>query len=62
MVAYVWSPMPLSVGLSHIASYNTCILPLEASGFEGRIWDLIVSVPVHCLSFYFSGHIRCIMV
>ena len=22
------------------------------SGFEGRIWDLIVSVPVHCLSFY----------
>ena len=23
-------------------------------GFEGRIWDLIVSVPDHCLSFYFS--------
>ena len=22
-------------------------------GFEGRIWDLIVSVPNHCLSFYF---------
>ena len=22
-------------------------------GFEGRMWDLIVSVPVHCLSFYF---------
>ena len=21
-------------------------------GFEGRIWDLIVSVPDHCLSFY----------
>ena len=21
--------------------------------FEGRIWDLIVSVPDHCLSFYF---------
>ena len=21
-------------------------------GFEGRMWDLIVSVPVHCLSFY----------
>ena len=20
-------------------------------GFEGRIWDLIVSVPDHCLSF-----------
>ena len=24
-------------------------------GFEGRIWDLIVSVPEHCLSFYFSA-------
>ena len=24
-------------------------------GFEGRIWDLIVSVPDHCLSFYFGG-------
>ena len=23
-------------------------------GFKGRIWDLIVSVPDHCLSFYFS--------
>ena len=23
-------------------------------GFEGRIWDLIVSVPDHCLSFYFK--------
>ena len=23
-------------------------------GFEGMIWDLIISVPDHCLSFYFS--------
>ena len=23
-------------------------------GFEGRIWDLIVSVPDHCLPFYFT--------
>ena len=23
-------------------------------GFEGRMWDLIVSVPDHCLSFYFG--------
>ena len=21
-------------------------------GFEGRMWDLLVSVPDHCLSFY----------
>ena len=23
-------------------------------GFEGRMWDVIVSVPDHCLSFYFA--------
>ena len=23
-------------------------------GFGGRMWDLIVSVPDHCLSFYFE--------
>ena len=23
-------------------------------GFEGRMWDLIVSVPDHCISFYFT--------
>ena len=27
-------------------------------GFEGRIWDLIVSVPDHCLSFYFAGCLK----
>ena len=29
-------------------------------GFEGRIWDLIVSVPDHCLSFYFSFDLQYI--
>ena len=29
-------------------------LVVSPFGFEGRIWDLIVSVPDHCLSFYFS--------
>ena len=24
-------------------------------GFEGRMWGLIVSVPDHCLSFYFPS-------
>ena len=28
-------------------------------GFEGRIWDLIVSVPDHCLSFYFPFLTSC---
>ena len=27
-------------------------------GFEGRIWDLIVSVPDHCLSFYFDENMN----
>ena len=30
--------------------YVFSYFPLD---FEGRIWDLIVSVPDHCLSFYF---------
>ena len=28
-------------------------------GFEGRMWDLIVSVPDHCLSFYFAYQSSC---
>ena len=29
-------------------------------GFEDRMWDLIVSVPDHCLSFYFNIlHLYC---
>ena len=30
-------------------------------GFEGRVWDLIVSVPDHCLSFYLSPEGRSIL-
>ena len=30
-------------------------LVISLFGFEGRIWDLIVSVPDHCLSFYFPN-------
>ena len=30
-------------------------LVISLFGFEGRIWDLIVSVPDHCLSFYFNS-------
>ena len=28
-------------------------------GFEGRMWDLIVSVPDYCLSFYFTCTYKC---
>ena len=27
-------------------------------GFEGRMWDLIVSVPDHCLSFYLANQVQ----
>ena len=30
-------------------------LVISLFGFEGRMWDLIVSVPDHCLSFYFGS-------
>ena len=33
-------------------------LVISLFGFEGRIWDLIVSVPDHCLSFYFNSIIK----
>ena len=32
-------------------------LVISPFGFEGRMWDLIVSVPDHCLSFYFVSEI-----
>ena len=28
---------------------------LQLGSFEGRMWDLLVSVPDHCLSFYFGS-------
>ena len=40
-----------------VHSFNALIIPILRgclqSLFKGRIWDLIVSVPDHCLSFYF---------
>ena len=40
-----------SVGLPRLPSFY--VLSYFPFGFEGRMWDLIVSVPDHCLSFYF---------
>ena len=47
-----------SFGLPRVPFVNCCqfmYLVVSLFGFEGRMWDLIVSVPDHCLSFYFSG-------
>ena len=46
-----------SFDLPHVPFLNCCqfmYLVISFFGFEGRMWDLIVSVPAHCLSFYFS--------
>ena len=45
-----------SFGLPRVPSVNCCqfmYLVISLLVFEGRMWDLIVSVPDHCLSFYF---------
>ena len=34
-------------------SLSICVCASFLSGFEGRMWDLIVLVHDHCLSFYF---------
>ena len=43
-------------GLKPVLIYVFSYFPF---GFEGRIWDLIVSVPDHCLSFYFAYQSSC---
>ena len=51
----VWEGAVRSVcrGLSSV-----CVFGYFAFRFEGRIWDLIVSVPDHCLSFYFGYRVN----
>ena len=34
---------------------SICVFSYFPFGFEGRTWDLIVSVPDHCLSFYLTA-------
>ena len=47
-----------SFGLPRVPFVNCCqfmyLVTYFPFGFEGRMWDLIVSVPDHCLSFYFK--------
>ena len=44
-----------SFSLPRVPFVNCQVMYLVVSllVFEGRMWDLIVSVPDHCLSFYF---------
>ena len=43
-----------SFGLPRVPFVNCCQFSYFPFGFEGRIWDLIVSVPDYYLSFYFG--------
>ena len=48
-----------SFGLPQVAFVNCgqfMYLVISPFGFEGRMWDLIVSDPDYCLSFYFDGN------
>ena len=43
-----------SFGLPRMPFVNCCQFMYFLFGFEGMMWNLIVSVPDHCLSFYFA--------
>ena len=46
-----------SFGLPRVPFVNCrqfMYLVISLFDFEGSMWDLIVSIPDHCLSFYFS--------
>ena len=48
-----YSGKSCSFGLPRVPFVNCRQFSYFPFGFEGRMWDLIVSVPDHCLSFYF---------
>ena len=60
----VISEMALSIVLAGQFSFRFFLAQMRGKsithnfpfGFEGRMWDLIVSVPDHCLSFYFTSN------
>ena len=55
MTTYLGKSCPF--GLPQVPFVNCgqfMYLVISLFGFEGRMWDLIVSVSDHCLSFYFN--------
>ena len=51
-----------SFGLLRVPFVNCChfyVFSYFPFGFEGRMWELIESVPDHCLSFYFVSLLLC---
>ena len=54
LVGCVETLRPSQQFFSHVGTESIYVFSYFPFGFEGRIWDLIVSVPDHCLSFYFG--------
>ena len=42
-----------SFSIARVRNITSYMITKHQDGAEGRIWDLILSVPDHCLSFYF---------
>ena len=52
IILYQWLSIPEDLHKMS-KSMHIKVIVIETTSFEGRMWDLIVSVPDHCLSFYF---------
>ena len=59
---HLWLCYVVALKSLPVHSFNALVIPILRGclqslfipfGFAGRMWDLIVSVPDHCLSFYF---------
>ena len=46
--------MRFTVSVFHECLSNFCVCPSFPFGLEGGMWDVIILIPVHCLSVYFS--------
>ena len=50
-VTEIWNEVSPSSATQCATQQKSLYFP---SGFESKMWDLIASVPDHCLSFYFD--------
>ena len=41
--------------VSFVNVYQICVCPSFPFGIEGGVWDVIVLIPDHCLSIYFTN-------
>ena len=53
MTIYLGKSCSFSLPRVPFVNFGQIVFSYFPFGFEGSMWDLIVSVPDHCLSFYF---------